>query len=244
MAWFTKDDLLLSAGARSYERGVQYVDAVGPLNDRPDGVVATVHGGEPYEVRLFDRDGMLDGACSCPYGQSGAFCKHCVAVGLALLVGASLDRPDEPTKPKRERQSRPKADLRAFLASVDTVELIDLLLELAAEDPALHRRLSLRAATAGNVDATELRRIVNGLRSRGFLDYSRSFGYARKANDVLDALDGVAARHPAEVGPLYRLAVQHVTKTSEEADDSSGAIGDAAARAVDGYAAACRLAPP
>ena len=130
------------------------------------------------------------------------------------------------------------------MASVNTVELIDLLLELAAEDPALHRRLSLRAATAGDVDAAELRRLVNGLRSRGFLDYSRSFGYASKANDVLDALDRVAARHPAAVGPLYRLVVQHVTKASEEADDSSGAIGDAAARAVDGYAAACRLAPP
>jgi uncharacterized Zn finger protein len=244
VAWFTKDDLLRSAGARSYERGIEYVDAVGSLNDLPDGVAATVHGGEPYDVRLFDRDGALDGACSCPYGQSGAFCKHCVAVGLALLVGASLDRPDEPTKPKRKRQSRPKADLRAFLASLDTVELIDLLLELAAEDPALHRRLSLRAATAGDVDATELRRIVNGLRSRGFLDYSRSFGYARKANEVLDALARVAARHPGAVGPLYRLVIQHVTRASEQADDSAGAIGDAAARAVDGYAAACRLAPP
>jgi hypothetical protein len=50
--------------------------------------------------------------------------------------------------------------------------------------------------------------------------------------------------HPATAGPLYRRALQQVTKTSEQADDSAGAIGAVAARAVEGYAAACRLAPP
>jgi len=61
---------------------------------------------------------------------------------------------------------------------------------------------------------------------------------------VLDALDKLAARHPAAAGQLYRRAVQHLTKTGEQADDSDGVIGEAAARAVDGYAEACRAAPP
>lgn len=45
-------------------------------------------------------------------------------------------------------------------------------------------------------------------------------------------------------GPLHRLAIQHITKTTEQADDSSGVIGDVLDRAVEGYAAACRAAPP
>lgn len=239
VAWFSDEDIRRLAGQKSYERGLGYADAVGDVDELPNGVVATVHGTEPYGVRLLDGGGKLRGECSCPFGQDGAFCKHCVAVARALLA----DAPTEPT-PRRRATRRRKPDLRAHLASMDRANLVDLLLELAAEDPALHRRLSLLAATSGDVDVTELRRLVNGLRGRGFLDYSGSFRYARKTGDVLDALDRVATDHPGMAGPLYRLVITHVTRTSEQADDSAGAIGDAAGRAVEGYAAACRAAPP
>jgi uncharacterized Zn finger protein len=236
MVWFDDKDLRRLAGAKSYERGVRYVGQVGDLDELPDGVVGTVHGTEPYRVRLRDRGGSLDGDCTCPYGQDGAFCKHCVAVGLVLLADASK-------APPRRRKPAP-VDLRVYLTSVDPAELVGLLLDMAADDPALHRRLTLRAATHGVPDVTQLRRLVGGLRARGFVDYSGSFDYAEKANDVLDALDTVAPSHATVVGPLYRLAMQHLVKTTEQGDDSSGVIGDALDRAVDGYAAACRAAPP
>jgi uncharacterized Zn finger protein len=236
MLWFSDQDLRRSAGAKSYERGVGYVDQVGDLDELPDGVIGTVQGTEPYQVRLRNHGGGLDGDCTCPDGQDGAFCKHCVAVGLVLLT-------DAPEAAPRRRKPAP-VDLRAYLSSVDPAELVGLLLDLAADDPALHRRLSLRAATHGAPDVAALRRLVGGLRARGFIDYSRSFDYARKANDVLDALDTVAGTHPAVAGPLYRLAIQHLIKTTEQGDDSAGVIGDALDRAVAGYAAACRAAPP
>jgi uncharacterized Zn finger protein len=239
MVWFGDGDLRRLAGARSYERGVGYVGAVGDLDELPDGVVAVVHGTEPYRVRLRDSGGSLDGDCTCPHSQEGAFCKHCVAVGLVLLADAPASRP----KQRRPRTAR-TVDLRGYLSAVDPAELVALLLDLAADDPALHRRLSLRAATHGTPDVKELRRLVGSLRARGYLDYARSFDYARKADDVLGALETVAASHPGVAGPLYRLAIQHITKTTEQGDDSSGVIGDALGRAVDGYAAACRAAPP
>jgi hypothetical protein len=266
VAWFHDEDLRRLAGQASYARGLGYVEAIGGLDELPDGVLATVHGTGAYQVRLSDRGGKLTGSCSCPVGQDGAFCKHCVAVGLALLADARTQPANgqsEVSQPasgqpggsrpangagggrsSRGGRSTPRPDLGAYLRSIDPEELVTLLLETAAGDPVLHRRLSLRAATAGDPDRAELSRLVDGLRRRGFLDYAASFSYATKATDVLAALGRVAAGHPETAGPLYRRALTHITKASEEADDSSGAIGDAAAQAVAGYAAACRAAPP
>jgi uncharacterized Zn finger protein len=241
VVWFSDADLRRLAGDRSYGRAAGYLDAVGALDELPDGGTAVVYGSEQYRVRLSGRDGRLVGECDCPHGRDGAFCKHCVAVGLVLLAP---NAESEPVAPVRRRGRRGPVDVRAALESVDRAELVDLLVELAATHPDVHRRLSLRAATAGEPDLAELRRLVDTLRPRGFVDYSRSFDYARKATDVLDALDVVARRDPGGAGPLYRRVLQHVIRTSEQADDSAGTIGDVADRAVDAYAAACRAEPP
>lgn len=244
VTWFNDGDLRRLAGARSYERAAGYVGAISGLEELPDGVLAVVHGSEAYQVRLFERGGELAGQCSCPYGRDGAFCKHCVAVGFALLSDAAAGAAFEPAPRMGGEGPRAKAGLRTYLLSLEPVELVDLLVNFAADNPTVHRRLSLRAAAAGDPDTGELRRLVDTLRPRGFVDYDGAFDYARKADDVLDALDTLARDHPESVGQLYRRVVRHVTKTSEQADDSDGAIGDAAGRAVDGYAAACRAAPP
>jgi uncharacterized Zn finger protein len=88
MAVFGQLELWRLAGKRSYERGEHYVDAVGDLYEVPDGVVAKVQGSELYEVRLSWAAPGLTGECSCPFGQEGEFCKHCVAVGLAIVDAA------------------------------------------------------------------------------------------------------------------------------------------------------------
>jgi uncharacterized Zn finger protein len=244
VAWFDDADLRRLADWASYERGLGYVGAVAELDELPDGVVATVQGSGLYRVRLSGRDGVLAGSCTCPVGQDGAFCKHCVAVGLAWLDEAAPDQPDGRLQRSRAGRYQKKLDLGEYLRSLDPEELVELLLAAAGDDPALHRRLSLQAATAGDPDLGELRRRVDSLRRHGFIDYSASYAYAAKATDVLAALDKVADAHPEATVPLYRRALVHMTRALEQADDSSGMIGDAAAQAVDGYATACRAAPP
>jgi uncharacterized Zn finger protein len=83
---FGQLDLWRLAGKRSFDRGERYVDAVSDLRDVGGGVVATVQGTEPYQVRLTWTEPGLIGDCSCPFGQDGEFCKHCVAVGLVVLA--------------------------------------------------------------------------------------------------------------------------------------------------------------
>jgi uncharacterized Zn finger protein len=244
VVWFSEADLRALAGTRSYERGTKYLDAIATIDEVPGGVVATVNGTDRYTVRLRNRNGRLSGECSCPYGQEGAFCKHCVAVALSLLADTD-GRAADPDARTQARGHRASLELRTFLASLDKAELVDLLHDHAQDDPVLHRTLSLRAASnEGAPDAALLKRLVDSLRIRGFVDYNGAFDYANKANDVLDTLAELLPRHAATVGPLIRRALERITKALEQIDDSSGWVSEAAARAGDLYAAACEAAPP
>ena len=78
------------APARAFERGSDYYHS-GLVRsiDKYDGVIiAKVSGTHIYTVRLnIEVDGDFDYSCTCPMGDEGEFCKHCVR------CGAGLDQP-------------------------------------------------------------------------------------------------------------------------------------------------------
>ncbi len=144
------------AGERYFERGEDYFagNAVRSLRWRGGGVEATVRGTHKYRVRLWVENGQLDHACDCPLGREGAFCKHCVATGLAWHAkprpGANgMETPG--TVPFSE------ADVRKYLMGLDREELVALILEQADVDEQLDRRLRIRAA--GNAGETTRRSV-------------------------------------------------------------------------------------
>jgi uncharacterized Zn finger protein len=243
MAWFTDEDLRDMAGERSYQRGFGYVEVVGDLGDLPDGVVATVHGTGRYRARLTGReDGALDGDCSCPYGQDGNFCKHCVAVGLRLLGEADVDRPRH-GRGKARSDAKP-VDVKQFLTTMDHAELVELVWRHASDDAALFRRLRLLAATAAEgPDLTGLRDEVARLRVE-WIEYGDEHTYASRAEDVLHALDRLVPEHAATVQPLLRHAVAYIGAAAGASEDESGTIIDLAAEAWETYLRACEAAPP
>jgi len=77
------------AGKQVFERGQHYAASgrVASLAVADDTVTALVQGTQVYEVRLWLRGGELQYSCTCPFAAEGAFCKHCVTVGL-LTGGA------------------------------------------------------------------------------------------------------------------------------------------------------------
>jgi len=228
MVWFTEDDLRRAAGEASFRRGREYVDAVGELQPTAYGMRATVRGSDDYEVWLGRDDEALVAECGCPFGVEGNFCKHCVAVGLALLAdGAPAET----------------VDLGEYVRSLDQRELADLVLEQAKRDSTLYRKLTLRAAgTTGAPQVAVLRRQLDGaLRVRGFVDD----GYAARAKDVLDTVrDLVESGHAAEARPLARHAVERLADAMTRVDDSAGAVAAVCRRAVKLYARACATARP
>jgi uncharacterized Zn finger protein len=119
----------------SLERGADYAAGgrVRGLKDDGELLVAEVVGARHYRVRLWVEDGELAHACTCPVGEDGRFCKHCVAAGLAWVNSRMPGGRPRPTL----------ADLRAHLSQQPREALVELLMEQATADERLRRRLLL-----------------------------------------------------------------------------------------------------
>ncbi len=78
------------AGPRSFDRGMEYFarGRVLSLGEDTGEITATVLGTHLYRVTLAPGAGGLVSQCTCPLGEDGIFCKHCVAAGLAWLASA------------------------------------------------------------------------------------------------------------------------------------------------------------
>jgi uncharacterized Zn finger protein len=126
------------ADAGSLERGADYAarGRVHGLIHDGDTVVAEVMGSRRYRVRLWAEDGRIAHACTCPVGEEGLFCKHCVAVGLAWVAARAPAAEPRPSL----------ADLRAHLSALPREALVELLMEQASVDERLQRRLLLERA--------------------------------------------------------------------------------------------------
>lgn len=86
-----EENLRLLAGPRFYERGANYAASgrVERLYRGPRAVEAIVRGTRGYRIELWVEDGALSSSCTCPVGEGGSFCKHCVATGLIAMQAES-----------------------------------------------------------------------------------------------------------------------------------------------------------
>jgi hypothetical protein len=75
------------ADGPSFERGQSYhrEGRVSALIREGKTVTATVSGSQTYRVKLWATGDRIAYACTCPVGEEGSFCKHCVAVALSLM---------------------------------------------------------------------------------------------------------------------------------------------------------------
>ncbi len=119
-------------------------------------------------------------------------------------------------------------------------ELREIVRSAVDRHPDVERHVLLAAARSEG-DLSELRREVDrGLRTRRFLDYHESSGWARAAHPVLGELRLAAEKSPsAELLVLIERAVGHVVKVIMHADDSNGTIGDLARELLDLHAQLC-----
>jgi hypothetical protein len=101
---------------------------------------------------------------------------------------------------------------------------------------------AVRLAAAGEDERLRVLRVEvdRGLRTRRYLDYWQSNGWAVDAAPVVDALaEAVAAGSSNELVKLLERAAGHLVKVIGRADDSNGFIGDLARRVLDLHRDAC-----
>lgn len=248
-ASFTRDDLLSAAGSRSFERGEKYIDAVANLRLRGGALHATVHGTEPYRVRLGVGSDGLDGLCTCPQAEDGAFCKHLVAVGLAKLVGAGSRVTTDGVE--LEGEDSGTAELRRHLEPFEHAELVELLLDLAVEDEQVEaglrtaalRRL-LRSETEG--DSGALHRHVRGLiPDPEGPEHLEAMDYAERLAELADLVTEVQdAGEPRRAVIFAEHAITRLQEIGNELDDDQGEIDAAAYDLAQAHADACADAHP
>lgn len=238
---FTEADIKGAADPRSFARGLDYLRAVDDLAVTETQITASVFGNREYRVRLAIGDGKISGECTCPYGREGAFCKHCVAVAVAVLrLGQDMPELIETTKAGR-------AELDSWLESLSKEELLAELLGLLDEDRDLRRRFEMRAASV-NADAAGVLHAVQELIApprQGYVDYDAAYEFASGVREAGAAIDGlIEAGAAADAIVIAREAIDLVTEAFEYADDSSGFIGDAAYELLAVHLRACEAAPP
>ena len=211
------------ADPRSFMRGLAYqqqgrvdVEAQGS-----DVVTATVRGSMPYRVEL-RRAPKLSWSCTCPVGEDGDFCKHCVA--LALQVAG--DEPEGRHLRRAERADGP--DLGTYLSGLESEELLDLLLEQVESDWRLRERLTARALASGggSLDVGAWKKRIDAVfgDSRDFVPYAEAGGWAQGIFEVIDALgDLVHAGHATAVVGLTEHAHRRaVTRCSTSMTATAG----------------------
>jgi uncharacterized Zn finger protein len=249
----TSKALRLRAGDRTFVRGREYVDEGRVADLAGDGAVitATVVGTRDYGVVLAVGDDGLVGTCDCPTGETGVFCKHLVALGLAW-IGQAGERRSAGSRPPAQAQARPRRitteDIRGHLAALDHDALVDLVLAQAERDDPLRERLMLLVATAeADGGGAELvrRAIDQAVRLPGYLRYADVFGYVSGIHDAVDLLDDLLrAGQVNAVIDLAEHALRHVEGALDHVDDSDGLMGDVLGRLGDLHLAACEAAGP
>lgn len=245
----TRATLRELAGTRSFDRGDDYFSSgrVTSIVEHAGRLRATVEGTEDYRVVISVREGELEYDCTCPMGADGAFCKHCVAVGLAWLANTS----GKSRTPKRKAAGTSVIgldDVRGWLAAQDKSKLVEMLLDQAAGDARFREQLLLQAAkTAGkgaNVAAVR-QALDRATRSRGFVDYRAARDFTRGIDQVVDSIaDLLKADYAAEVIELAEYAIGKVEKTLMSMDDSDGYMGGILERLQELHLEACRKAKP
>lgn len=129
------------AGEKVFARGEDYFSEgqVQVLFVEPRRVVAQVVGTETYRTVLKGAGKAIDGDCSCPAFEDWGFCKHMVALALAVNdMGFDAGKSD-----------RVLARIRDHLKEKDPDVLVDMIVGLAERDPALFHKLKRAAVRYG-----------------------------------------------------------------------------------------------
>ncbi len=221
LSWSQVDDDTLRnlAGDGAFARGKKYAQEGRAQVEEVSAhqLTGSVRGGACYDVALFLDGGDLHGDCSCPAAADGDFCKHQVA--LALAARGDLASAETPTT---------DASLAAFLRAQPPELLVDKLLSIAAEYREVEKDLLFWHKSTQAESGAELNKVIGALlRGGGFVDYRKSFDFARRVDQVAELLHGLVKSRPAVCAEAAEYALLRLFKTLEQSDDSAGAISGA-----------------
>ena len=254
----TREKLESLTDSGSWDRGIRYFEQERVLRIMTDGgvVTARVLGSHTYTVELWADEAGIRGDCTCPMGDRGVFCKHCVATGLECLerglteLGAEKVHTDRPESEETETGAdvTDMDDIRSYLQDHDKEELIDIVITQAKTDESLLRRLATGAAmaTGKKLGIDRFKRAIDeAMSAPGFVDYGGAYSFASSVDEVVDEIAALLERgHAEEVIELSAYAVGEVERALGYVDDSDGWLGMTLDHLEEIHYQACQAANP
>ena len=230
------------AGAIVYRRGevVHRDGRVTIIETEPNRIVASVEGTRNYGTTLAGSGADFGGSCSCPAFADRGFCKHMVAVALA--ANAREERGEAESVPTLSH-------IRRYLAQKSVDALVAIIIDQAAKDGTLLRKLQLASsqigATGENLERQLRRAVDHATDVPHYLDERAASTWAARVGDVLDTVAEIA--EGAEAGIAMSLAdrvIERLEDSFEDIDDSDGHRLALVMRARDVHLMAARVAKP
>jgi uncharacterized Zn finger protein len=239
---FSIDALRYRAGDTVFARGETYHRGgqVQILTVEPKRVLAQVAGTEDYRTELRGRGRDIGGHCSCRAFEEWGFCKHMVAVALAVNA----------LGPEAEAEGTGVLSrIREHLKQKGVDALVGMIVELAERDPVLLRRLDVGAAVMHADDGTlrmRLRKAIDAAtRTRDYLEYGEVSDWASHVDISLDTIADLASGPRAGLAlELAEHAIDRIERAIDSIDDSDGECGELLHRARDIHLAAAEFARP
>ena len=148
--------LIKLAGAGTFGRGLHCFEEgrVSIIESTDSSTAAIVRGNHQYDVRLRQSHRVLEGACDCPESDGIDFCKHCVAVALALQENLA------PTK-SFDKRSAMKA-IRRNVSALSYEQLTEEFMGIVRCDRALRDDLLQKAQFAsGALSYADLKKMIS-----------------------------------------------------------------------------------
>lgn len=233
--------------SRSFSRGQDYFKdgRVHNLFNDAELLEATVIGSRKYRVRLWVEGGRVVYSCTCPVGEEGGFCKHCVAVALA---GCEPSSKKASNGKNRKNRALTLQDVRAMLLRRSHEDLVDTVLSWAKADHKLRDRLLLDAAKDlhGVVNLDPFRRAIDKAFDAGdFINYYEMASYARDVNEVIDRIEEILRDgHATSALELAEHALRSAEQAMGSMDDSDGHMRDILERLQEIHLEACAAVKP
>ena len=220
-----------------------------------DRVRAKVRGTQLYFVELWEEEeGELGYSCTCPFfGDEAVFCKHCVAVGLAVFaqpdgVRQSTGRNKASRRGKKlsERELNSE-EVREFLERQEKATLVSLLVRQAEGNERFKAHLSMQAAKGGRtIHLLTYRKAIDRAVNWGDdVDYQSMYEYSRGIEEVIDSLRQLLEEdHAAEVLELSEHFLRTLEVQMGMVDDSDGYMSGILSDVEDLHHGACVKVKP
>ncbi|WP_318503087.1 hypothetical protein [Bacillus sp. T3] len=185
-----------------------------------------IEGSDDYEVlvELGDNGDIVYSECDCPY-DFGPVCKHEVASYYKLNEMLN----PVPSSGKKTKKNQKRITIEEVMSQLPKEELVNIILNIASNDPTLETSLILKYAKGDHEHELEscqelINAIIRKYKGReGFIKYRETSAFVNELGDVIDKI-----RDTADVLLALELSLLLLKKAIgafQYADDSDGDIG-------------------